>query len=212
MPAVVTALLTASAGAGVTTLAAGLASHAARRHQRRREPWPWGTAVLALAAACSAAAALWPISQFADGWGSAGWITTERDWLIFYLPTGQWRWLVVPYPAAVLLLALRARPAGVRALAGDVTARWREAAAGRRDWGRRARAAAAPVLTPVCAAVAGTTIFLPHSFPATSSVTGLVDGLEEREWACTLAAWTVLIVLVLARASRGWRGPVPPPG
>jgi Peptidase family M48 len=203
MSAVVTVVLTASAGAGLTTLAAGLASHAARRCPRRRESWPWGTAWLALAVACSAAAALWPIPQFALGWGSAGWITTERDWLTFYLPTGQWRWLALPYPAAVLLLTLRARPAGVRALAGDVTAAWRAAAAGMRNCGRRARAATAPVLTPVCAAVAGATIFLPHSFPATSSLTALVYGLEERAWVCTLAGWTVLVVLILARGVAG---------
>jgi Zn-dependent protease with chaperone function len=202
MSAVVTVLLTASAGAGITTLAAGLASHAARRFSHRPESWPWGTAWLALAVACSAAAALWPIPQFALGWGSAGWITTERDWLTFYLPTGQWRWLALPYPAAVLLLTLRARPAGIRALTGDVTAAWRAAAAGMRNWGRRARAAA-PALTPVCAAVAGATLFLPHSFPATSSLTGLVYGLEERAWVCTLAGWTVLVVLILSRGVAG---------
>jgi Zn-dependent protease with chaperone function len=202
MSAVITVLLTAFAGAGVTTLAAGLASHAVRWYPRRREPWGWGTAVVALAVACSAAAVLWPISQFADEWGSAGWVATERNWLTFYLPTGQWRWLLLPYPAAVLLPALRVRSAGVRALAGDAAAR-RAAAAGMRHWGRRARAAVAPVLTPVCAAVAGSTIFLPHSFPATSSLTVLMDSLQERAWVCTLAGWTVLIVLVLARGVPG---------
>jgi Zn-dependent protease with chaperone function len=199
MSAVVTVLLTASAGAGITTLAAGLASLAARRCPRRRESWPWGTAWTALAVACSATAALWPIPTFA---GSQGWIT-DRLWLTFYLPTGQWRWLALPYPAAVLLLTLRAGPAGVRAVTGDVASAWRAAAAGMRTWGRRARAAAAPVLTPVCAAVAGATIFLPYSFPATSSRTSLVYGLEERAWVCTLAGLMVLVVLILARGVAG---------
>jgi Zn-dependent protease with chaperone function len=202
MSAVVTVVLTASAGAGITMLAAGLASHAARRFSHRRESWPWGTTWLALAVACTAAAALWPIPQFTLGWGSARWVTIQRDWLTFYLPTGQWRWLALPYPAAVLLLTLRARPAGVRALAGDVTAAWRAAGAGMWNRGRRARAAA-PALTPVCAAVAGATLFLPHSFPATSSLTGIVYGLEERAWVCTLAGWTVLVVLILARGVAG---------
>jgi len=196
----VAVLLTACAGAGLTALAAGLASQAARRCPDR---WKRsGTAGVALVVSCSAAAVLSPIAYIAGSWGTAP--TDVQIWTIFATPADQWLWLALSYPAAVLLLTLRVRLAGVRAPAGTATARWRAVAAGVRDWGRSARMAAAPALTPACAAVAGATIFLPGSYPAAGSPVGLLPrAIEEQAWVCALAGWTVLLVLILAQGVAG---------
>ena len=62
--ALIASLLTACAAAGITALAAGLATLTANRP---RPWWPWPSAAAALAIACCTAAALWPIPGLAAG-------------------------------------------------------------------------------------------------------------------------------------------------
>jgi Zn-dependent protease with chaperone function len=90
------AVLTAVAGAGITAMAAGLAS---RTGPPGRRIW------LALTISCCAATALWPVPTIAYAWGMPG----ERLWLAIILPTDRWDWLALAYPAAMLLVTAQSR-------------------------------------------------------------------------------------------------------
>jgi len=121
-----------------------------------------------------AAAALWPVPGFTTG-------QTWWYWVTDILPADQWRWLVVPYLGTVLLLTAK---------------NWRQ--------GGRARDAAVLVITPVCAAAVGATLFLARvHLAAVTPYDTVVRVTEERWWACALTGWGVLVILALAGGVRG---------
>jgi Zn-dependent protease with chaperone function len=98
----------------------------------------------------------------------------ERVFLTTSLPAIQWRWLALPYPATGLLLGVRLRLP-------------------------RARNLLAPLAVPVCAALIGTTIFLPHSLVRRGAGPDIFLRVgSERWWLCTLIGWIVLAVLALS--------------
>jgi hypothetical protein len=120
-----------------------------------------------------AAAALWPIPGFTTG-------QTWWDWVADILPADQRRWLVVPYLGTVLLLTAK-------------------------DWrhGGHARDAAVLVITPVCAAAVGATLFLARvHLAAVTPYHAVVRVTEERWSACALTGWGVLAILALAGGVR----------
>ena len=120
------------------------------------------------------AAALWPIPGFTAG-------QTWWHWVTDILPADPWRWLVVPCLGTVLLLTAKD---------------WRQ--------GGRARDAAALVITPVCAAAVGATLFLARvHLAAVTPYDTVVRVTEERWWACALTGWVVLVILALAGGVRG---------
>jgi Zn-dependent protease with chaperone function len=120
------------------------------------------------------AAALWPIPGFTTGQSWWHWVTD-------ILPADPWRWLVVPYLGTVLLLTAK---------------EWQH--------GRRARDAAVLVITAVCAAVVGATLFLARiHLAAVTPYDTVVRVTEERWWACALTGWAVLVILALAGGIRG---------
>jgi len=192
--AVIASLLTACAAAGITALAAGLATLAANRP---RPWWPWPGAASALAIACCTAAALWPVPGLAAG-GPA-----ERLWLMFLLPADRWRWLALSYPAVALLLMIRARPGIPASATAPESASLRAARApGIPSLGLRSGAAS--VLAPVCAATAAAVLFLPRSFPPPGAPAAVVvRAAEERWWTIALAGWAVLVILALAAGVAG---------
>ena len=192
--ALIASLLTACAAAGITALAAGLATLTANRPRPR---WPWPSAAAALAIACCAAAALWPIPGLAAG-GQA-----ERLWLIFLLPADRWRWLALFYPVVTLLLMIRARP-GIPHSATAQESASRRAARAPGIPGRGPRSGAAAALAPVCAATAAAILFVPRSFPPPGApAAAVVRAAEERWWTIALAGWAVLVVLALALGVAG---------
>jgi Zn-dependent protease with chaperone function len=186
---VIITLSLACAGAGLATLAAGLASLAVGGRERR---WPGALpAWLTVAVSCCAAAALWPIPGYITG-------VTWRQWVAVILPADQWHWLVVPYLGTALLLTVKGW--------------WRGGSGSERPsvtgtsstWRTRAQAAAVPVITPVCAAAVGATLFLACvRLPAIAPYATVVHVTDEWWWACALTGWVVLVVLVLARGVRG---------
>ncbi len=98
----------------------------------------------------------------------------ERLFLATSLPGIQWRWLALPYPATALLLGVRLRLPRTRTLL-------------------------APLAVPACAALIGTTLFLPHSLVRRSAGQDIVLRVGiERWWLCTLIGWIVLAVLALS--------------
>ncbi len=120
------------------------------------------------------AAALWPIPGFTTG-------QTWWHWVTDILPADQWRWLVLPYLGTALLLTAK-------------------------DWrhGGRARDAAVLVITPVCAAAVGATLFLTRvHLAAITPYDTVIRVTEERWWACALTGWVVLGILALAGGVRG---------
>jgi hypothetical protein len=125
---------------------------------------------LSVTVSCCAAAALWPIQSITESWAT-GWV---QAWLTYVLPADPWRWLALTYPVALLLLGTRIRPGrGPAAI-------------------RRARVGAAPLVTPVCAALVGAALVLPAALPATG-----------RWEVATIVGWTVLAILALAGGVAG---------
>ena len=162
------------AGAGAG-LATLTASVASLAAERGAHRWPTArTAWLAATVCGCCAAALWPIPAFTTG-------QTWLHWVTDVLPADQWHWLVIPYLATALLLTAK---------------EWQR--------GRRARDAAMLVITPVCAAVVGATLFLARvHLGAITPYTTVVRVTEERWTACALTGWVVLVVLALAGGVRG---------
>ena len=108
----------------------------------------------------------------------------ERLFLATSLPGTQWRWLALPYPATALLLGLRLRLPRIRTLM-------------------------APLAVPACAALIGTTLFLPHSLVHRSAGQDIIVRVGiERWWLCTLIGWIVLAILALSggvpELARAW--------
>jgi hypothetical protein len=162
-------LLTVLAGAGIAALAAGIATLVAAGEPYRGGKWL--TAWVSLAVSCTAAAALWPIINLATG-------EIERLFLTTSLPDIQWRWLALPYPATALLLGVRLR------------LRLRLP---------RTRTLLAPLAVPVCAALIGATLFLPHSLVRRGAGLDVFARVGiEHWWLCTLIGWIVLAVLALS--------------
>jgi len=162
------------AGAGAG-LATLTASLASLAADGRPHRWPTVRTAWLTAAVCGcSAAALWPIPGFTTG-------QTWRLWVTDILPADQWHWLVIPYLGTALLLRAR-------------------------DWrrGGHARDAAMLVITPVCAAVVGATLFLARvHLAAITPYDTVVRVTEERWWACALTGWVVLVILALAGGVRG---------
>ena len=127
------------------------------------------------AAVCGcSAAALWPIPGFTAG-------QTWRGWVTDILPADQWHWLVMPWLGTALVLTAR---------------NWR------RDRGD-ALGAATLVVTPICAAAVGATLFVIRvRLTAIAPYTTVVRVTEERWWACALTGWAVLATLTLAGGVR----------
>lgn len=193
--AVIASLLTACAAAGITALAAGLATLAAER--RLRPWWSWRTVGAALAISCCAAVALWPIPNLAVGG------PVERVWLTFILPADRWRWLALAYPAMALLLIIRARPAISDTITPHESTSRRTARA-LETFSQSPHIRAAAALSPVCAAVAAATLFLPHSYPPPGTpAAAVLRAVEEQWWTITLAGWSVLVILALAAGIAG---------
>ena len=114
-------------------------------------------------------------------WPIPGFTTdqTWRHWVTDILPADQWHWLVIPYLGTALLLTAK-------------------------DWRPSGRDAAMLVITPVCAAVVGATLFLARvHLAAIAPYDAVVRVTEERWWACALTGWVVLVILVLAGGVRG---------
>ena len=192
---VVKVLVTVAAGAGIATLAAGIASLAAAGEPYRGGKWlvPW----LSLAVTCAAAAALWPIVNPGTG-------AVERLFLTISVPAIQWRWLALPYMMTAFLLGARLRLRHVREPQADTSAgrHLKRPQPGR--VARGARALLAPAALPACAAIIGTTLFLPHSLLRWGAP--LAVGMQvfaERWWICTLIGWIVLAVLAIGRGVPG---------
>ena len=162
------------AGAGAG-LATLTASLASLAADGRPHRWPGARTAWLTAAVCGcSAAALWPIPGFTTG-------QTWRQWVTDILPADQWHWLVIPYLGTALLLTAR-------------------------NWRRSGRAgdAAVLVITPVCAAVVGATLFLARvHLAAITPYDTVVRVTEERWWACALTGWVVLVILALAGGVRG---------
>ena len=183
---VIITLFLISAGAGLATLTASLAGVAADGRPHR---WPAARTAWLTATVCGcSAAALWPIPGFTIG-------QSWRQWVTVILPADPWRWLVAPYLGTVLLLTAKDWLQG-----GRVPVPARPGATGRADtWGWRARDAAVLVITPVCAAAVGATLFLARvHLPAVTPYASVVRITEERWWACALTGWAVLVILALA--------------
>jgi Zn-dependent protease with chaperone function len=162
------------AGAGAG-LATLTAGLASLAADGRPHRWPSLRTAWLTAAVCGcSAAALWPIPGFTTG-------QTWRLWVTDILPSDQWHWLVIPYLGTALLLTAR-------------------------DWRRsgRARDAAVLLITPVCAAVVGATLFLARvHLTAITPYDMVVRVTEERWWACALSGWVILVILALAGGVRG---------
>jgi Zn-dependent protease with chaperone function len=105
---IVMTLLLVLAGAGMTMLAAGLASLAADRFPDHQPAWIT-TAVTAVMCCCTAVALL-PLPALVLG-------SAERFYLTMSLPEDPWRWLALLYPAAVIALT---RPVRLRAVLSSV--------------------------------------------------------------------------------------------
>ena len=183
---VIITLFFISAGAGLATLTASLASVAADGRPHR-----------------------WPAARTA--WLTADCLRLQRrramaDSRLYHRPVlaavgdghppaDPWHWLVAPYLATVLLLTAKDWLQG-----GRVPAPARPGATGRADtWGWRARDAAVLVITPACAAVVGATLFLVRvHLPAVTPYATVVRITEERWWTCALTGWAVLVILALA--------------
>jgi Peptidase family M48 len=177
-------LLTVAAGAGIATLAAGLASLAAAAPYRTDRGWLPVAASLAVAS--TAAAALWPIINPATG-------DVERDYLVTVLPGIQWRWLAAPYLATALVIGI---PLWMRRIR-DYAPRHAQARG-------RTRAVLGSAALPVGAAVIATTLFLPRSLTGRGATEyGVLQVVAERWWICTLIGWIVLVVLALGRGVPG---------
>ena len=188
--AVVASLLIACAGAGITAVAAGLATLAAGN--RLRPWWTWQTAGSIVAIACCTAVVLWPITNLAAGG------QLERAWLMFILPADRWRWLALSYPTMALLLMIRVRTGPADAVtSNESTSRGRARAP--EIVGQRPRGRVAAALVPICAAAVAVAVLLPHSYPpAGTPAAAVLRVVEERWWALTLAGWVVLVILTLA--------------
>jgi Zn-dependent protease with chaperone function len=177
------ALLTASAGAGIVTLAASLASRALGRYPPSRVPGAAAGVALAVIISCCGAAALWPIESITEDWTTG----VGPAWLTYVLPGDLWRWLALAYPVGLLALMLRTR---IRPGLGPTAI----------------RDAATSLVTPVCAALVGATLVLPADLPATGrwevativgwivlavlAVTGGVAGLPR----AALCAWLATLL------------------
>jgi Zn-dependent protease with chaperone function len=176
-------LLIVVAGAGIATLAAGLASLAVAADRADRN---WLVGIASLAVASTAGAALWPIMSPATG-------DLERAYLVTVLPSIQWRWLAAPYLATALVIGV---PLWLRKIRQEAP---RHARARSRAW-----TALAPVALPFGAAVIGATVFLPRSLTS-RGVTGygVLQVVAERWWTCTLVGWIVLVVLAVGHGVPG---------
>jgi Zn-dependent protease with chaperone function len=164
---VTTAVVLALTGAGLTVLIAGLARLAAERFPRQP---PWLTACLVITVAGWAAAALLSVFLLP----SSG---LDLSSLSFTLGGNPWRSLLLLFPATIILLAARPRPA-------------------RRPW--------PAALIPVCAAAAADTLFLGHAPLNRSWSEDLVVRWNEEAWrVCACAGWVVLVILVLAHGMPG---------
>jgi Zn-dependent protease with chaperone function len=193
-------LLTASAAAGITALAASLATLAVGRGPH---PGWLRTAGPAAAIACCGAAALWVLAYLDVG----SYWPIERAWLTIVLPGDKWRWLALAYPLAALLLMIPPRPWRPRASTRQALAPPGPAPEGARQARSGAmwfRATARAGIIPLCAATAAAVLALPHAFPhAGASVSELVRAGEQQWWISCLAAWAVLAVLTAAGGISG---------
>jgi Zn-dependent protease with chaperone function len=191
---VTTAVILAFTGAGLTVLIAGLASLAAERFPRQPA---WLTACLAITISGWAAGALLPVFLLP----SAGF---DLHSLAFTLGGNPWRPLLLLYPATVILLVARTRPAHPAAGMGSAPDRRPGPAAAARYWGRRAPAILSPAITPVCAAASAVALFLWHTPLDRSWSVDLFSRWVEEEWrVCAFAGWVVLVILVLAKGIPG---------
>ena len=189
--------LLALTGAGLAVLTAGLASLAADRYPQRPS---WLAACITAVTACCTAAALLPVHSLFSS-------SIDTHSVVSSLAGNQWRLLLLLYPAAVIALAVPVRSRAGHGPAADAN----QASAGHgrmtsspRGWGRQARAAVSPAITPVCAVVIATAILLTqrHLGDPTSDIVA-ARWFQENWWVCAFTGWVVLVILVLARGVPG---------
>jgi len=191
---VITAVILALTGAGLTVLIAQLASFAADRAPR---PPAWLTAFLAITTSCWAAGALEPVRLLASaGFGLYSLIVTVSE--------NPWRPLLLLYPATVILLTTRIRLARTTAGMNSAPDRRPGPASTAQYRGRRAPAIFSPAMTAICAAVSAVALLLWRNPLGRSEITVFILRWFEEEWlVCALAGFVVLVILVLAKGSSG---------
>jgi Zn-dependent protease with chaperone function len=188
------AVILACSGAGMAALAAGLASLAADRFRHLPS---WLTVCVTVAASCCIAAALISVSNLAFGEADL------HSWA-FIVAGNPWRWLLLLYPATVIVLE-----AGIWWRRGygpalDAAKATPDPSVVVRGLGRQAWAVVSAAITPVCAAVAAGALFLsfrhPSEFPAALA---LSRWIQESWWVAVFTGWAVLVILALAGGIAG---------